>query len=278
MNEAPIVQQRPLHQRSPASTAQTSAPRRTAEQAAGTGGQMTGSSATGDVVRVDRSEAGATAAAQLGANAFTSGSTIVLPPSHGPMEGPRARSLLAHELVHVEQQRQYGSSLPPEDSPVGQALEREAGRAEHAAATVPNGTSPTSGPRGIPMPVARGRTRSDGSSARGARDATGPSQRQHDGGQDVSAASDLASPDMAPALFASQPPTSDTRDVLTLEAPAPQRAEMSSSPAAGGSASDDEGDAEVDELARKIYDRIQYRFRRELLLDRERSGLLVDVR
>jgi hypothetical protein len=42
--------------------------------------------------------------------------------------------------------------------------------------------------------------------------------------------------------------------------------------ASGGALSQD--DQELDELARKLYDRLRLRLGRELLLDRERSGLL----
>jgi hypothetical protein len=37
------------------------------------------------------------------------------------------------------------------------------------------------------------------------------------------------------------------------------------------------GDKELDELARRLYDRLRSRLRQELLVDRERSGLLSDL-
>jgi len=81
-------------------------------------------------VRIDRSQGGASAAAELGADAFTSGDTIVMPSSHGPLDRGRGQALLAHELVHVGQQRSMGSSLPAEHTAAGQDLEREAQSAE----------------------------------------------------------------------------------------------------------------------------------------------------
>jgi hypothetical protein len=37
------------------------------------------------------------------------------------------------------------------------------------------------------------------------------------------------------------------------------------------------GDKELDELARRLYDRLRSRLRQELLIDRERSGMLSDL-
>jgi hypothetical protein len=39
-----------------------------------------------------------------------------------------------------------------------------------------------------------------------------------------------------------------------------------------------QSEKELDELARKLYDRIRYHLRSELLIDRERAGVLTDLR
>ena len=81
-------------------------------------------------VRIHRSPEASDLAGALDARAFTSGTDIYLPESHGPLSGQKAQSLLAHEVTHVVQQRRFGSSLPAEDSAHGQQLEAQAVAAE----------------------------------------------------------------------------------------------------------------------------------------------------
>jgi len=82
-------------------------------------------------VPVHRGPEVAAEARSLGARAFTRGGEVFLPDDAGPLSTPKARGLLAHELVHVVQQRNLGSSLPSLASPGGVALEAEAVEAEH---------------------------------------------------------------------------------------------------------------------------------------------------
>jgi uncharacterized protein DUF4157 len=70
------------------------------------------------------------AAKARGARAFAAGGAVFLPDEAGPADSPRARGLLAHELVHAVQQRALGTRLPAPDSPLGQHLEAEAQAAE----------------------------------------------------------------------------------------------------------------------------------------------------
>jgi hypothetical protein len=70
------------------------------------------------------------AAKARGAKAFASGGAVFLPDEAGPADSPRARGLLAHELVHAVQQRTLGPVLPSPDSSLGQQLEAEAQAAE----------------------------------------------------------------------------------------------------------------------------------------------------
>jgi hypothetical protein len=70
------------------------------------------------------------AAKTRGARAFASGGAVFLPDEAGPTDSPKARGLLAHELVHAVQQRTLGPRLPATDSPLGQHLEAEAQAAE----------------------------------------------------------------------------------------------------------------------------------------------------
>lgn len=50
------------------------------------------------------------------------------------------------------------------------------------------------------------------------------------------------------------------------------------SAAPGAAASPGQGDKELDELARKLHDRISFQLRRELLIQRERAGMVTDLR
>jgi Domain of unknown function (DUF4157) len=70
----------------------------------------------------------------LGARAFTRGGEVFLPAEAGPLDTPKARGLLAHELVHAVQQRTLGTTLPAAHTPAGLALEAEAVAAESAHA------------------------------------------------------------------------------------------------------------------------------------------------
>ena len=83
-------------------------------------------------VRIHRGPEAADVAGALDARAFTRGTDIYLPQSHGPLSGPKAQALLAHEMTHVAQQRRLGASLPAEDSAHGQQLEAQAAAAERA--------------------------------------------------------------------------------------------------------------------------------------------------
>jgi hypothetical protein len=224
-------------------------------------------------VRIDRSSSGAAAASDLRAHAFTSGDTIVLPASHGPLDSGRGRSLLAHELVHVGQQRRLGAALPHESSAAGRRLEQEArsaeGLVETAAASRPT-SSPASG-----LPLARPGARTTGSEAPSSVGSShGEVSRAVDGALTLAgrSASHGGSGESV-SLTASTPVMASSVDDQAIGT---QRASANPAPtlsqASGGVRGQDE--QELDELARKLYDRLRLRLGRELLLDRERSGLL----
>lgn len=65
------------------------------------------------------------------ARAFTRGAQVFLPEAAGPLHEEPARSLLAHELTHVAQQRGLGGTLPAEQSGPGRQLEEEAQSVEN---------------------------------------------------------------------------------------------------------------------------------------------------
>jgi hypothetical protein len=216
-------------------------------------------------VRVDRSDAGARAAREMDADAFTVDETIVIPPDHGPLDEGRGQQLLAHELVHIRQQRSLGPNLPPEESSAGRSLEREARSAESIAAR-PAEPSPE-------LPLARPpRPQSTDMGV----EAQLPSTLQ--GVAEVAEREDRApskpgeaivDPSMSPVMAAPLPAGGDV---------AAQRSVASESGENAASPDDAGGDGDLDDMARQLYERIRLRLRRELLLDRERSGYLTDMR
>lgn len=190
-----------------------------------------------------------------------------MPQHHGPLDSGRGQALLAHELVHVGQQRRLGSSLPAEHTSAGQQLEREAQSAEslvERARRTPALDMPVARPQRAPSETAG----SGGSSE--VRQATQLALAAGPGGSPASL--ELPAPGAASASDHGQ---------------APQRAaisgaagrSVSAAPAGGVDASTTlTDDAEFEELARKLYDRLRHRLVRELLLDRERGGFLADPR
>ena len=81
-------------------------------------------------VPVYRGQKVSEAARSRGARAFASGGAVFLPDEAGPVDSPKARGLLAHELTHAVQQRMFGPRLPAPETPIGRRLEAEAQAAE----------------------------------------------------------------------------------------------------------------------------------------------------
>jgi hypothetical protein len=101
-------------------------------------------------VRIHRGQEAAMQSAALGARAFTEGDDIYLPRWHGSLRDAPARSLLAHELVHVGQQRRMTGGLPAEASEDGRRMESEALSVERSVAstgvtTIQRAPEPTMG-------------------------------------------------------------------------------------------------------------------------------------
>jgi len=191
-------------------------------------------------VRVNRGSAATSDAAALDARSFTRGGEIFLPASHGPLDSGTGRALLAHELTHVAQQSRLGSSLPLEHTPHGQALEAEAVSAEHSGGL----------PLASPTRVSTERATTGPGSTNGAQRA----------------------PDTA---------TTDGDGVTTVTLPGgTQRAPIQRAPQASGAGQQGgrgHSEQELEELAGQLYARIGRRLRREILVDRERSGLALDL-
>ncbi|HSB87094.1 MAG TPA: DUF4157 domain-containing protein, partial [Ilumatobacteraceae bacterium] len=93
-------------------------------------------SAMRDVLGVDvgdrlvhRGPAVSSEAQAMGAQAFTRGGEVFIADEVGPLDQPRGRSTLAHELTHAAQQQVHGT-VPDERSEHGRALEAHAQRVE----------------------------------------------------------------------------------------------------------------------------------------------------
>jgi Domain of unknown function (DUF4157) len=127
-----LSQARPAVQRAPRAEATEMATPRPLVGARPMGGAIQRAPLAGSPgqVRIRRGAEANELAGALDARAFTHSGEIYLPDSQGPLNGPKAQSLLAHEMTHVAQQRRLGSSLPQEDTAQGQHLEAQAAAAE----------------------------------------------------------------------------------------------------------------------------------------------------
>jgi hypothetical protein len=191
-------------------------------------------------VRLHRGGAAAMKATAIGARAFTERDDIYLPTAHGSLSDAPARSLLAHELVHVGQQRRYGSALPAEYSAEGQRLEADAAVVERSVATSAEMTLARTA-----APIIQASTT--------VVEAPAPW-------------TSAASIQRAPESVSSAPAAAEAPTEFSAGQPA----------AAASPMKDDEKN--LDELAGKLYDKIRSRLRNELLVDRERAGFLTDLR
>ena len=115
-------------------------------------------------VPVVRGKAVSAEARSHGARAFTRGGKVHLPDEAGPVTSPKARGLIAHELVHAVQQRTLGLGLPSPSSEHGQALEAEAVAVERFYAGESNAPAPQPlihSPRAMPSFVGESHTQLD---------------------------------------------------------------------------------------------------------------------
>jgi uncharacterized protein DUF4157 len=212
-------------------------------------------------VRIDRSDAGAAAADSIGARAFTEGDDVVLPAAQGPIGSGPARSLLAHELTHVAQQRRYGAALPGEASPQGRRLELQAQRVERAWGVESSSPalppSPDTSSHGAPLPLAP----------------VIPATVQRAMAAVTAQAEAAEARAVTPVVTAQRQP-----DDATPPAPMAGGEAAAGGTASAGATNAEPSEQSMDELAGRLYDRIRGRLKTELLVDRERAGFLTDLR
>lgn len=230
----------------------------------------------------------------LGARSFTRDAEVFLPAHAGPPDQPDARGLLAHELTHAAQQRTFGAALPAEDSEAGRALEAQALAAERWARGL--GTEPAAsgfsgfGPQGT-SGFATPQMTSWTAPWLTAPSTTGV-QRQAADVMSVAAPDFTPAPiDMSTAMdtgtFAPTPPTTvPNPTVPNPTEPPPQAAPQAAADEEMSAARDRlldlskrrpldlDDPADIEELSVRIYQKIHRRLRRDLVVDRERSGRL----
>jgi hypothetical protein len=198
------------------------------------------------VQRAPESASVATATRPVDAQPSTGGDDLVLPSSNGSPDVRPSRSLFGAAFSHVAPQRQDGPTMP------GQAL---------------------SVSRLVQVP-----TQTERSVSRAAELPLAPLQR----------AAPAESPELAPgAEWTSEAVPRggfDSPEVNGLPPRAPSPAEAGSAVSAVGPAigsvvgGHKATETDMDELAGKLYDKIRTRLKSELLVDRERAGLLTDLR
>lgn len=243
---APLTSARPL--RAGVQRAPLTIPARTVAQGPGTGpGSDSGSGPARAVegpVKVHRGRSASELATALDARSFTHAGEIYLPDSHGSLTSGTGRSLLAHELAHVAQQRRLGTALPQEHTPHGQALEAEARSAERASGL----------PLALPATAAH-------------EPVAAPEPESVHGAQ------------RAPLAGSAMPGDSvSTVHLATGTQRAPARARDAQQP--NGRKPEEHPartEQELEDLAGQLYARIGRRLRRELFVDRERAGLALDL-
>lgn len=221
-------------------------------------------------VPIHRSPEVTDAARSLGARSFTRDAEVFLPMEQGSSDQSAARGLLAHELTHAAQQRTLGSALPAEDSDAGRALEAQAVAAERwarglgAEPAAGSGTGFSTGPSWTaPWHAATPTT--------GVQRQTGDVTSVAEPDYMPAPVATIADPSAPSALPAAEPPTNGTAPAHDAELGAARDRLVRLSKQRPLDLDDP---SDIEELTVRVYQRIERRLRRELLVDRERAGRL----
>jgi hypothetical protein len=260
-------------------------------------------------IPVHRGRAVTQRATQLGARAFTQGGEVFLPDQAGPLTERPVRALLAHELAHAVQQRVLGAAQPSPDSAEGRELEDAAHAVEQWVAG--DGAAPASlvhraaGPvPSIPtFPPATVTQLAEGIAVAEPLSALPPTEAPtswtlRDG---FTAGPVAADPEPPPAPDIWPEPQQDTGQATSSGsafpwlAPRPAEPDHDVGQAIAGAfqqiadlresvadlrARQDTPEeprfVDLSEVASRIYDYVRSRLRAELIVDRERAGVLAD--
>lgn len=232
----------------------------------------------------------------VAARAFTAAGTVYLPDAAGPLATVGTRATLAHELTHVAQQRTLGPALPAEWTPAGQALESEAVLAERWVLAGSSGSPLVHAP--VARALATTGSTSDGVQRQPVTELswTAPAEllAQLTGQaeapvQPEPAATGLRAEPIATAAPENWPdPPMATVQPAGVEPARPEpvrvvdqelveRRDRLLALCAQRPANLDDV-LHMEELAVKLYHRLRTMLRGELIVDRERAGLLTDFR
>jgi hypothetical protein len=245
---------------------------------------------------------------RLGARGYTDDRVVYLPDDVGPLDSSSVAPLLAHELTHAAQQRDFGSALPAPGSLAGQQLEEDAVEVERWVAGGAGGSPPVLvHPVGGARQQASGTGVTPGSGSRpslaealavfagSAPDRPDLDVRQIFAGVDPATGESLI-PDAAYEM-----PALDVASLFGPDQPGGDGADDGGNRLGGGGGTADEtvaaladGIAEIfadepprrwfdlddvddfEELAGRIYNELVSRIRFDMVVDRERSGTLLD--
>jgi hypothetical protein len=256
------------------------------------------------LVAVHRGRSVSRRAAALSARAFTQGGQVFLPDEVGDLTDRPVRALLAHELTHAVQQRVLGPAQPAPESAAGRELE-DAGRWVELWVAGTGGPPPTllhrdAGTRTTPvypepspayLPSEITQFAGAGATATAAEPAptepapatswTAENGFSTDPVPIRSAPVDTAATDWPTPSAWSPYPNSAGPNVGGAVATAFQeiadlRASMSELRTRDDRA--EPGFVDLNDLASRIYHHIRTRLRAELIIDRERAGMLADIR
>jgi hypothetical protein len=246
-------------------------------------------------VPVRRGRAVSRQAMQLDAAAFSHGGAVYLPDSAGSLSPGQAQALLAHELTHAVQQQMLGAALPGEASAEGRELEEQAVATQRwflgAPGPVPSLTSLPSGTAAqlTHAPAVRHASSAAPDEPSGvftAESAGAPMVLWPPGGHGPAGQVGVQrQPAEASPMVTAAPATADgaaaAPDASAAVADAQSslgdlKSQVADLAGARPDALDDP--VELDELAAKLYRRMRSLLRLELIVDRERAGLLTDFR
>lgn len=205
-------------------------------------------------------------AAALGARAFARGGEVFLPGPAGPLTARPVRALLAHELAHAVQQRVLGAGQPSPESADGRELEDAALAVEDWVAG--HGSAPASLVHRSAGLVAPGELPADVTQLSGAAE---PENREP------------SSWTLENGFGTGRPATAERDEDAgagrAVAAAFQQIADLRESVAglrARQDAPDEPHTLDLGEVAGRLYEYVRTRLRAELIIDRERAGLLAD--
>lgn len=236
-------------------------------------------------VPVLRGSAVSQRAAQLGARAFTQAGQVHLPHEAGSLDDRDTRALLAHELTHAVQQRVLGPATPTEESAEGRELEDVARTVEEwvrgtgsAPRTLLHRAAPARPRPQDPVPVADVLQRAEPEVVSSAGEPrTGDITAARSWSPETGYSPETATSPPAPAPMSSaSEPAPVTWTSTDLSPVYQQIAELKTEVERLRGQRGNDHAVTGERFVNRLYQAIRSRLRAELIVDRERAGLLAD--